>query len=115
MDSLRLAAKRENVIAITTQLVTFLNSHSLAGWSPRFREIIVALQQGDDSAAIALEDAIPRVNMGSFGDFYVDDIDGESEGHGQRQFECLNSAVIKAITNLRLYVTYEIDRPLVEL
>lgn len=114
MDDVLLQSKRDNAIVILEQLIAFLDAHDLGGWSPRLREIIDALHCNKDRAAIAIEKAIPRANMGSFGDFYINGIDDESDGDAEQRFLKLNGAAGKSIANIRLYLDYEMNRPLID-
>jgi len=51
------------------KLVRFLDGHGQSKWTPRFAEILVALKVDNFDLAVSLDKSIPRVNMGSFGDF----------------------------------------------
>jgi uncharacterized protein (DUF1810 family) len=113
VDIHRLEQKRHNALQLVEQLIVFLDSHDLGIWSPPLREVADALRRGDDLAAIAANAAIPRVNMGSFGDFYVVDRAGQGDANADAAFRRLDGAVGQAMANIRVYLDHGLDHPLV--
>ena len=110
-DSDRLQSKRADAISRINALVTFLDQHDLAGWGDRFRKIVSELQRGNDRMAITLDKAIPRGGMGSLTDIYIGH--GTDDGELDREFHRLTGDASRCIANIRLYLDYEMDRPLV--
>ena len=110
IDSDRLHSKRADAISRIDALASFLDEHDLPGWADRFRNIVMELRRGDDRAAIALDKAIPRGGMGSISDIYVGH--GTDGGELDRVFHRLVGDSSRCIANIRLYLDYEMDRPL---
>ena len=53
--------------------------------------------------------------MGSFGDFYVKGSGNESDELAQAKFIFYSGAQAKTINNIRVYLEYGFERPIVEL
>jgi hypothetical protein len=113
MNDRRLEEKKGNAIAVHEDLVRFLYDHGLSRWPQYFVEIIQALKAAEFDEAISLDKAIPRSNMGSFGDFNVKGVDEETDGDALAKFLFLSGAQRKSITNIRVYREYELDHALV--
>lgn len=111
IDADRLQAKRDDAVSRINALAAFLVQHELEGWADRFREVAKALQRGDDKIAIALDKAIPRGGMGSLTDIYIGN--GTDDGELDRVFHSLVGDASRCVSNIRLYLDYEMDRPLV--
>ena len=111
IDPDRLQPKRDDAISRINALAEFLDQHGLDGWADRFREIAHALHRGDDKMAIALDKAIPRGGMGSLTDIYIGH--GTDDGELDRAFRALAGNASRCVSNIRLYLDYEMDRPLV--
>ena len=114
MNKDRLEAKKLNAIQVHEKLVHFLIAHGQPKWSPSFKAIIDALKADDLDMAVALDKEIPRVNMGSFGDFYLTGEKGETDAEAQAKFVFLAGAQHKSITNIRVYKEYGLDHGLVD-
>ena len=113
MNDKRLEEKRCNAIAVHEDLVRFLNDHGLSRWPQYFVEIIEALKAAAFDKAISLDKAIPRANMGSFGDFNIKGVNEETDRDALAKFLFLSGAQRKTITNIRVYREYELDHALV--
>ncbi|MBJ6802675.1 hypothetical protein [Geomonas propionica] len=112
-----LQAKKENAIDAVSQLIALLERCREYGWASKFIPIKDALVDLDFDKAIHLYSRIPMPNMGGFLDLIL----SERNGHLVRSYdednallEMLRGVVSQAIGNLRLYLSYEIDRPLVK-
>ena len=114
----KLEAKRTNAIDATRALAAFLDSHDLGALSPRFTEVVVALDSGKIEKAIRLDranKAISRKGIVSLDDLWVTANPGEEEGTVQAKFKFLKRSQHKAISNLRVFLTYDLDHPGVDL
>lgn len=112
-----LQEKKENAIDAVGQLIALFERCHVVGWAATFIPIKDALDDLDFHKAIYLYSCVPMPNMGGF----VDLVLSEQNGHVIRNYEednalleKLRGVVSKTISNLRLYLNYEIDRPLVE-
>lgn len=112
-----LQEKKENAIDAVGQLIALLERCRVSGWAATFIPIKEALEYLDFHQAIYLYSCIPMPNMGGFLDLVL----SEQNGHVIRNYEednallvKLGGVVSKTISNLRLYLSYEIDRPLVD-
>jgi hypothetical protein len=113
-----LQEKKENAIDAVGQLIALLERCREYGWASKFIPIKDALEDHDFDKAIYLFSCIPMPNMGGFLDLIL----SAQNGHLIRNYEEDNALlekfrglVSKTISNLRLYLSYEIDRPLVKI
>jgi hypothetical protein len=114
MNNDRLEEKKLNAIKVHEKLVQFLDAHGQSKWSPSFTKIIEALKAGEFDQAVSLDKAIPRFNMGSFGDFYLTGEGCETDSDAQAKFVFLAGAQHKTIINIRVYKEYGLDNDLVD-
>ncbi len=111
-----LQEKTENAIDAVTQLVALLERCREFRWASKFIPIKDALEDLDFDKALFLYSRIPMPNMGGFLDLIL----AEINGHQIRSYEednavldQLRGAVSKTFGNLHLYLSKEIDYPLV--
>lgn len=109
--------KVDNAISATAALIKFLEHRQEFGWADRFYPILHALKSYELDQAIRLYKSIPMPNMGGFLDLVI----SEQNGHNVKDYEKDNKllgechgAVSKSIGNIRVYIQYELDHPLVE-
>ena len=110
-----LSKKKENAIAVLNAFADCLDSHRHEAFSPAFRDMAKAIDQGGMKRAVELDKNTRRGGMGSLSDIYICDADGEYDASADARFSQLSSAASTVITNIRLYLSYEKDRPLVDI
>lgn len=115
IDQELLSKKKENAITVLNAFADCLDSHKRETFSPAFRKMAKAIEQGDMQRAIELDNNTRRGGMGALNDFYICDTDGEYDAAADARFKQLSSAASTVITNIRLYLSYEKDRPLVDI
>ena len=99
-----LVAKLRNAAEATRLFVRALRAEGQRGWAEHFSEVASLLEAGAARAAVELHQSKQRGGVGSLSDIYPEN----------GQFEKLWGQCSSAIGNLRLYLEYGIDRPLVE-
>lgn len=99
-----LGAKLRNAAEATRSFVRALEVEGQRGWAEHFSKIASLLEAGEARAAVELYQSKQRGGVGSLSDIYPED------GHFERHW----SQCSTAIGNVRLYLEYGIDRPLVE-
>lgn len=112
-----LEEKHNNAIEAINQLIALLERCKEYGWVSEFYPIKDALEDMDYDKAIDLYGQIPMPNMGGFLDLILSDINGHLVRDNDKDNELLNKlrdAVSRTISNLRVYINYELDKPLVE-
>ena len=111
----RLEEKPSNAIDIHKCFIAFLHSHQLNTRVSKFERILADLKASDFDAAIEHDKAIPRGGMGSLSDVYLDPKPGEDPAKTQSSFLYLLGAQHKSIARIRVYRTYDLDHPLIDL
>ncbi len=112
-----LEEKHNNAIEAINQLIALLERCKEYGWASEFYPIKDALEDMDYDKAIDLYGPIPMPNMGGFLDLILSDINGHLVRDYDKDNELLNKlrdAVSRTISNLRVYINYELDKPLIE-
>ena len=113
-----LDAKRQNAIAAARALITLLERCRVQGWPSYIYPILDALNEYELDRAIHLYKVIPMPNMGGFLDLVLSEQNGHSVRDYDRDNELLEEtrgALGKSIGNLRVFMEYELDHPLVHI
>ena len=112
-----LEEKNKNAVEAVNQLIALLERCKELGWASVFHPIKDALEAFENERAIRLYGNIPMPNMGGFLDLIL----CKENGHTIRDYDDdnklldkLNGVLSKTISNIRIYINYEKDRPLVK-
>lgn len=87
----------------TKAFIHFLSEEDLQYWAKRFADILEYLDQYDSKGALHLQKTTHFGGMGSLSDVLIE---------RQHEFDRLCGAQSRAMSNLRLYIEYDIDRNL---
>lgn len=99
-----LVAKLRNAYEATQVFVRTLEAEGQSRWAENFRKVASLLESGEAKAAVQLHQSNRSTGMGSLSDIYPEN------GHFEKHWGQCSAA----IGNIRLYLEYGIDRPLVE-
>ena len=112
-----LEEKHENAVEAVNQLIALLERCKEYWWASKFYPIKDALEDLEYDRAIDLYGKIPMPNMGGFLDLILSDTNGHivrDYDKDNKLLDKLRDAVSKTIGNLRVYINYELDKPLVK-
>jgi hypothetical protein len=101
-----LQAKLLNAAEMTRAFIRFLEGAELGGWAERFKAVLAHLEAGDARAAIELQKKQSFAGPGSLSDLMLVE---------QEEYERFWGSQSKSLANLRLYLEYGFNRPLVVL
>jgi len=87
----------------TKAFIHFLSEENLQYWAKRFAEILEYLNQYDSKGALHLQKTTHFGGMGSLSDVLIE---------RQQEFDRLCGTQSRAMSNLRLYIQYNVDRSL---
>jgi len=104
-----------NAIDIHTCVIAFLRSHQLDRWVDGFQQILTALDESKLNQAIDLNKTIPRGGMGSLSDIFMEPKSGEDANKLQSSLMYLIGSQGRSIDRIRVFMTYNLDHPLIDL